>query len=91
MGRGESCLYTSSSGLRLTINQRDSNYIIIKRWIPEHEQDILFDHTKRLRERKLLADTTVELKKERDQLMLVRKKSPTRSRSKSRPRSWLLP
>ena len=72
------------------MRQRDLNYIIIKRWIPERDQDILFEHTKKLRERKLLTDTTVELKKERDQLMLVRKKSPTRPRSKSRPRSWLL-
>lgn len=72
---------------QLTLPQRDSNYIIIKRWIPEQQQDILFEHTRRLRERKLITDTTVELKKEHDQLLLVRKKSPGRRRSTSR--GWI--
>ncbi len=67
--------------------QRDSNYIIIKRWIPEHDQTILFEHTRKHRERKQLTDTTLELKKERDNLLLVRKKSPGRKRSPSR--SWM--
>ncbi|KAL8791930.1 MAG: hypothetical protein Q9195_005506 [Heterodermia aff. obscurata] len=29
---------------------RDSDYLIIKRWIPENDQDILFEHTRKLRE-----------------------------------------
>ena len=31
--------------------QQNSNYIVIKRWIPEEDQEILFEHTRRLRER----------------------------------------
>ena len=76
--------------LLLTIlNQRDSNYIIIKQWIPEGDQLLLFEHTKKLRERKRIADSTVELRRERDNLLLVRKKSPGRSRSRSKSRSWM--
>ena len=30
--------------------QNDPDYILIKRWIPEHDQEILFEHTKKLRE-----------------------------------------
>lgn len=67
--------------------QRDTNYIVIKRWIPEHEQDMLFEHTRKMREGRLLTNTTVELKRERDNLLLVRKKSPVRKRSASR--SWM--
>ena len=70
--------------------QRDSNYIVIKQWIPEADQLILFDHSKKLRERKMITDTTVELRREKDNLLLVRKKSPGRSRSRSKSRTWLL-
>ena len=28
--------------------------MLIKRWIPEHDQNILFEHTRKLRERKQL-------------------------------------
>lgn len=72
------------------IEQRDGNYIIIKRWIPEHDQDILFEHTRKLRERRpllRLTDTSVEVKKGRDEMFLVRRKSPARRRSVSR--SWM--
>ena len=31
--------------------QFDYNYILIKRWIPEEDQEILFEHTRRLRQR----------------------------------------
>jgi hypothetical protein len=68
-------------------SQRDSNYILIQQWIPEHEQTILFEHTRKQRERKQLTDTTIELKKERDKLLLVRQKSPGRKRSPSR--NWM--
>ncbi|CAD6566185.1 MAG: hypothetical protein ASARMPRED_008581 [Alectoria sarmentosa] len=51
-------------------DERDSNYIVIKQWIPEQDQIVLFDHTKKLRERKLITDSTVELKRERDTLLL---------------------
>ncbi|MCJ1468738.1 hypothetical protein MMC07_007368 [Pseudocyphellaria aurata] len=71
------------------IDERDGNYIIIKRWIPEHEQDILFEHTRKLRESRplRLTDTPHHVKKEHDTLYLVRKKSPGRRRSVSR--SWM--
>lgn len=70
-------------------DERDSNYIVIKQWIPEGDQTLLFDHTKKLRERKLITDSTVELRREKDNLLLVRKKSPGRSRSRSKSRSWM--
>ena len=76
--------------LSLTILfQRDSNYIVIKQWIPENGQTILFDHTKKLREKKMITDSAVELRRDRDNLLLVRRKSPGRSRSRSKSRSWL--
>ncbi|KAL8781657.1 MAG: hypothetical protein Q9213_005922 [Squamulea squamosa] len=73
-------------------DDRDSNYIVIKRWINENDQDKLFEHTRRLREQreqKLLTAAPVELKKENGKLKLVREKSPARVRSRSRPRSWM--
>ena len=66
--------------------QRDTQYIIIKRWIPEHDQELLFEHTAKLREKKMLEDTTVELRKERGKLKIVEKKG---GRSRSRSRSWM--
>ncbi|KAI4277132.1 MAG: hypothetical protein LQ337_002005 [Flavoplaca oasis] len=74
-------------------DESDSNYIIIKRWISENDQDKLFDHTKKLREQrqqqKLLMSAPVELKKDPNgKLKLVREKSPA-GRSRSRSRSWM--
>ncbi|KAM0794610.1 hypothetical protein BDR22DRAFT_682712 [Usnea florida] len=66
---------------------RDTNYIIIKQWIPEGDQLILFEHTKKLKEKKLITD--VSLVREKDNLLLVRRKSPGRSRSRSKSRSWM--
>ncbi|KAL8970662.1 MAG: hypothetical protein Q9183_001410 [Haloplaca sp. 2 TL-2023] len=69
-------------------DDRDSNYIVIKRWINENDQDKLFEHTRKLREQRLLTNSApVELKKENGKLKLVREKSPARSRSHSR--SWM--
>ncbi|GLI75326.1 hypothetical protein PoHVEF18_003579 [Penicillium ochrochloron] len=65
-------------------DERDSNYIIIKRWITEDFQEELFAHTRRIREGKLVAQTsssTTELKindRNKDKMYLVRKKSPSR-------------
>ncbi|KAI4097357.1 MAG: hypothetical protein LQ344_000456 [Seirophora lacunosa] len=67
---------------------RDSNYIIIKRWVNGNDQDKLFEHTRRLREQRLLTNETVELKKENGKLKLVREKSPSRQRSRSTSR-WM--
>lgn len=77
------------SPLLTTFYQRDSNYIIITQWIPQDDQIILFDHTKKLRERKQITESNVELRREKDNLLLVRKKSPGRSRSRSKSRSWM--
>lgn len=65
-------------------DERDSNYIIIKRWVTEDFQEELFSHTKRIREGKVLTQTsssTTELRindRGKDKMYLVRKKSPSR-------------
>ena len=62
----------------------DGNYIIIKQWITEDFQEELFAHTKRIRDGKLVSQTSnslTELKvsdRNKDKLYLVRKKSPSR-------------
>ncbi|KAL9123494.1 MAG: hypothetical protein Q9217_007071 [Psora testacea] len=68
-------------------DERDDDYIIIKRWIPEYEQELLFEHTRKLRERKLLeySPAAIMLEKKNGKLQLVEK----RARSKSRARSWI--
>ncbi|KAL8694365.1 MAG: hypothetical protein Q9218_001002 [Villophora microphyllina] len=76
-------------GLPWEWDDRDSNYIVIKRWINENDQDKLFEHTRKLREQRLLTNTAVELKKENGKLKLVREKSPHRERSRSHSRSWI--
>ncbi|KAJ5089515.1 hypothetical protein N7532_008199 [Penicillium argentinense] len=65
-------------------DERDTNYIIIKRWVSEDFQEELFSHTRRIREGKMIAQTsssTTELKvndRNKDKMYLVRKKSPSR-------------
>ncbi|KAL2059677.1 hypothetical protein ABVK25_000970 [Lepraria finkii] len=66
---------------------RDLNYILIQQWIPVNDQAILFEHTRKLRERKQLTDTTFELRKERHKLLMVRQKSPGKKRSPVR--NWM--
>ncbi|KAL8859424.1 MAG: hypothetical protein Q9178_004102 [Gyalolechia marmorata] len=72
---------------------QDSNYIVIKQWINQTYQDKLFEHTRKLRERrepKLLTAAPVELKKDANgKMKLVRDRSPLGVRSRSRPRSWM--
>ncbi|KAL8682211.1 MAG: hypothetical protein Q9186_001749 [Xanthomendoza sp. 1 TL-2023] len=71
-------------------DDRDSNYIVIKRWINENDQDKLFEHTRKLREQRLLTSAPVELRKENGKLKLVREKSPAgKERSRSHSRSWI--
>ncbi|KAL1988273.1 hypothetical protein VTN96DRAFT_248 [Rasamsonia emersonii] len=66
-------------------DEHDSNYIIIKTWISEDFQEELFAHTRRLREGKLVSETSsslTELKvndRKKDKMYLVRKKSPRRA------------
>lgn len=62
--------------------QNDPNYFIIKRWIPEKDRDILFEHTKALR-----MSNPERLKPSNDKLFLVRKKSSPNRKVKFRP--WL--
>lgn len=69
-------------------DELDGNYIIIKQWISEDLQEELFAHTRRLREGKLVTETSstlTELKvndRKKDRMYLVRKKSPNR-------RAWI--
>lgn len=75
--------------------QLDPHYIIIKRWIPEADQEILFEHTRKLRvvrEDRLLPDSApiiAKQKKERD-MVLVRRKSSPKDRQRSRSRSIVI-
>ncbi|KXG50812.1 uncharacterized protein PGRI_063840 [Penicillium griseofulvum] len=70
-------------GLPWDWDENDTNYIIIKKWIDHDFQDQLFAHTQRLREGKVIAETShsrTELKvndRRKDRLFLVRKKSPS--------------
>ncbi len=50
------------------------DYIVIKRWIPERDQEILFEHTCKVREQRLLRNRTAELKNERDKRLPGRKR-----------------
>ena len=47
--------------LTIPHRQDDSNYLIVKKWIPENEQNILFEHTKKLREGERISDSMVDL------------------------------
>jgi len=42
--------YDSENTLTTTNKRQDPDYIIIKRWVPEHEQDFLWGHTRDIRE-----------------------------------------
>jgi hypothetical protein len=67
----------------LTTSQRDSNYIIIKQFITEEFQEELFSHSRRIREGKLVTETSTTLTElkvndhKKDKMYLVRKKSPS--------------
>ena len=76
--------HTSLSGTNILLVQRDTNFIIIKKWITEDFQEELFAHSRRIREGKVIAQTsssTTELRindRNKDKMYLVRKKSPGR-------------
>ncbi|KIW63833.1 hypothetical protein PV04_08805 [Phialophora macrospora] len=88
-------------GLPWEWDSRDDEFIIIKKYIDHSLQDELFEHTRRLKERKLitgpyvketktittLTPNTKGFVKKGDKMYVVREKS--RSRSKS-PGGWLL-
>ena len=85
--RSSPFLDSSFNAMTDTLYQDNPEKIIIKKWIPEREQEILFEHTRRLRETKQVTFVTSEIKKERDQLKLVRKRDD-KGKSPSR-RSWI--
>lgn len=72
----------------LTSVQEDHEYIIIKQYADQDLQDKLFEHTRMLKERKMIAgpiekDTVTTLKvrdQSMDQMYLVRKKSKSPGR-----------
>lgn len=69
-------LDTCKTALLTLANQRDGNYIIIKRWINKEGQDDLFEHTRKLKERKLIG---YEAPRKQDKLFIVGKKGSRRS------------
>ena len=85
--------------------QNNSEYIVIKKYIDNDFQEVLFEHTKTIRtKRKTITsgyekDVTVTLrpkqevtevvKDRNDNMYLVRSKSRGRERSSSRRRSWM--
>lgn len=77
----------------MTSVQHDSEYIIIKKYVDYDFQDELFEHTKMLKEKKLITtgyvkDVNITLKpKDKDQMFLVRTKS--KSPGRSRRSSWM--
>ncbi|KAL8944102.1 MAG: hypothetical protein Q9216_000693 [Gyalolechia sp. 2 TL-2023] len=79
-------------GLPWEWDDEDSNYLVIKCWINQKDQDKLFAHTSKLREQRLLTSSSpVELKKDsKGKLMLVRDKSPSRQRSRNKDFSIVL-
>lgn len=83
-------------------DSKDSTYIIIKRYISHDFQEELFEHTKMLKEKKLIMPpiekttktiTTLKVrdgKEDKDEMFLVRSKSKSgRSKSRDRRNSWL--
>jgi hypothetical protein len=72
----------------LTCVQTDSEYIVIKQYVDQDLQDRLFEHTRMLKERKMITgpierDVVTTLKvggKSKDQMYLVRKKSKSPGR-----------
>jgi hypothetical protein len=62
-------------------SQGDPSYIIILREMDKHETNILFDHTKRLREGRLLLEAPS--KEKRPEYAFYRKRSKSRARDGS--------
>ncbi|QKX55836.1 uncharacterized protein TRUGW13939_02934 [Talaromyces rugulosus] len=64
-------------------DERDPNYIIIKQFITEEFQEELFSHSRRIREGKLVTETSTTLTElkvndhKKDKMYLVRKKNPS--------------
>jgi hypothetical protein len=67
----------------LTCVQKNPDFIIIKRWLPKDLQEDLFEHTRKVKERKVKEQKLLVLDgdiKQDDKLYIIRKKSPDLSR-----------
>jgi hypothetical protein len=72
----------------LTCVQTDSEYIVIKQYVDQDLQDKLFEHTRMLKERRMITapverDVVTALKvrdRSKDQMFLIRKKSKSPGR-----------
>lgn len=77
---------THCEGLELTETQ-DPDYVLIKRWVPEYEQDFLWGHTREIRARRhqpvVLAIEEKKKHHEEPQFEFVRKKKHERRPSPS--------
>jgi hypothetical protein len=65
---------------------QDPDYVLIKRWVPEYEQDFLWSHTRQIRERRKPVLVAIEGKKkhhEEVEFEFVRKKEHHRKPSPS--------
>lgn len=96
-----SCTESVINSSRAT--QRDEEYIIIKKYIDHGLQDELFEHTRKLKERKLITGPYIKetktittltpndtFVKKGDKMYVVREKSQTRSKSPAgRRSSWM--
>jgi phosphoketolase len=76
----------NSANLHHPCNQREPDlFVLIKRWVPEYEQEQLWDHTRRLREEREMRVRRIEMKRAVEEaraakLIIARKKE---HRSKS--------
>lgn len=63
----------------------DPNYVLIRRWVPEYEQDFLWNHTREIRERRQPVLVAIEGKKKHGdvEFEFVRKKEHKRKPSPS--------
>ena len=73
---------------RTNRRSQDPDYVLIKRWVPEYEQDFLWAHTKQIRERRRPMLLAIEDKKhhhhgEETEFSIVRKKKHERRPSPS--------
>jgi hypothetical protein len=80
----------SHSGMRANSSQ-DPDFVLIRRWVPEHEQDILWNHTREVRERRKPVVIAIEGKKKHGEVEFefVRKKEHKRKPSPSPLLSYL--
>jgi hypothetical protein len=71
---------------RVNSRVQDPDYVLIKRWVPEYEQDFLWSHTREIRERRKPVLVAIEGKKkhhEEVEFEFVRKKEHHRKPSPS--------